>query len=106
MVKYHIALIISKNSIDLSSFDLKDNGVQHFICEELELKSAGESSGDWKIEHDVSHHGIKAEGIRVNLSVMGSTVSVAIVNWLKDLVSSFHYLPLYKKRENNSPKQK
>ncbi|PLX28095.1 hypothetical protein C0583_02585 [Candidatus Parcubacteria bacterium] len=88
MVKKHVAFIISDKPIDLSSFNEMEEGVQHFIHEELEIKS-GDCSV-YEIEHEITKYMVdkdlyEEDGSKRTLKSMGGYVAKVVLHWLEGL---------------------
>ncbi|MFA6184067.1 MAG: hypothetical protein WC682_03115 [Parcubacteria group bacterium] len=96
MQKYYIALIISKEPINLPEDLLKGKGIRHLIAEEFEVGediiSDPTNEDYWQIKKSAPKH---CGGINQLHYGNGLTISVAILNWLKNLCASTAYNPFY-----------
>lgn len=81
----YVLLVISNEPIK-SPEDL--NGVQHLINQKVELEHKPGQSIDFITNQTFENTQAHGEG---------SCVSATIVNWLFNLVSSWGYIPFYKK---------
>lgn len=103
-IKAHAVLLISyepetTRPIDVSEIVAKYD-LQHCISVELELKSDGHGGQE-------IHSSPLKEICTIPIPGYGKSISAAITDWFKNLVTSFSYTPLYfKKREQyaDSPK--
>lgn len=95
-MKYHIALIISRNPINLPEDLSEDKGVQHLIIGEFEMdKDIGYITGlknSARVEKSAPEH---CDGMLAPFVGRGPSISVAILDWLKNLCGSTAYRPLY-----------
>ncbi|MCL5012297.1 MAG: hypothetical protein M1320_02650 [Patescibacteria group bacterium] len=67
------------------------SGVEHLVYEELNIGYGG--NDNWKITKSVSNHlpDINAHSVNSIVSGGGMSVSIAIIDWLKNLLSTFGY---------------
>lgn len=94
-MKYHVALIISKSPIKLPKKLSKDESVQHLITTEFEMGKDildGLGDDDRRIEKSAPEY---CRGITTLFDGKGSSISVAITDWLRNLCSSVSYEPFY-----------
>jgi hypothetical protein len=96
MKKVYVLFAISDKPINLRIANR--DGVQHFVHEELELELDCSNNNEWKTKKDVPHH--RRKDANPSVSAVGETVSVVVVNWLKNLVGNiFDYTPFRDKKQ-------
>jgi hypothetical protein len=90
--KKHVLFIISEKPIEPPP---NLDGVQHFICAEVELSP----SSDPNREYEISQHyeGVLSKGF-------GLHNAGTIASWIKNLVSDFGYIPYYRKSSSQIKK--
>lgn len=94
-MKYYVALVISRDPIKLPKNLSKNKSVQHLITTELEMdKDILDGLGDhsWRIDKSAPEY---CDGSNQLHYGNGSAISVAILDWLKNLCRSVAYRPFY-----------
>jgi hypothetical protein len=93
--KYYVALIISKNPFVLPEDLSADEGVQHLIVGEFEMDKdiMHDSHSDcWRIKKSAPENCDEVNQLHCGY---GSTISVVILDWLRNLCKSVVYRPIY-----------
>lgn len=99
MIKRHVLLVISDKPVDIRSLSRRSD-VRHLVREELTL-TPNQGIVGWNVKKKVCYYSDK---IRRDVFGVGKSESVAIVNWLKVLVSSILYEPKWMKRKKEEEK--
>ena len=92
--KRYILFVISDKAIDIA---INPADVRHLIQSELNLEPG---DNGWNIDEKIPE--ICSDGNSGLIHAHGLFESLAITDWLKKVVSSFGYLPLYKQREEQN----
>ncbi|HBI16863.1 MAG: hypothetical protein UR60_C0015G0023 [Candidatus Moranbacteria bacterium GW2011_GWF2_34_56] len=100
-MRYYVALVISKSPFSLPKKLSKDSNVQHLITQEFEM---GADINFAPVHYDSCVVGKSApeycNGVTQLFRGVGSSISTAVLDWLKNLCASTAYKPSYFKYEN------
>ena len=99
-MKYYVALVISKEPIELPKNLSEDKSVQHLVVQEFQMDKDINFVTGFKNSCEIRKSAPKyCREMTAPFEGRGSSISVAILDWLRNLCKSVPYEPLYFKHE-------